>query len=169
MESYMATRKDDEEGVSSPRKNASVDYRRDKELDEIKAKTMHEMVIEFHDGTWPNKLVYFTNAQAALFTIDNIPKLLDAFQFDRPKLVIWLMPCSGGSTTINHGMLTGFRDLDPTAADYTEQWKKLLRVQAVHDPDGYAICQDVLPIPPFLDEEELHRSEWMLECFMVCI
>ena len=137
----------------------------EQQIDEIKALTMHRMIDESGDGASQKKLVFFTNHQAGLFTLDLIPTLTSAFQFPRPKLVINLLPCAGGTATINYGMLAGFKKLKPDSPSFTNDWKELLAVQAKNDPN-MGICQDVLPIAPFFTEQELHSAEWKVECFM---
>ena len=110
-----------------------------KQLDEIKALTMHKMVDEYETPNGTKKLIFFTNyqvwqkrhgaynsktldcmlemspflnfplLQAALFTIENIHSMISAYEFPKPKLVITFMPCSGSSHTINHGMIDAVR------------------------------------------------------------
>ena len=75
------------------------------------------------------------------------------------------MPCAGGTATINYGMIPKFQELDKNSPTYTQDWKKLLRVQAAHDP-ATGITQDILPIAPFSDEDGLYQAEWKIECFM---
>ena len=62
-------------------------------------------------------------------------------------------------------MIPKFQELDKSSATYTQDWKKLLRVQSAHDP-ATGITQDVLPIAPFMDEDGLYQAEWKIECFM---
>ena len=135
------------------------------EIDKIKALTMHRMVHESGEGSNTKKLVFFTNHQAELFNLELIPTLLAAFNFPKPKLVITFLPCSGGSHTINYGMLSGFKKLKASSPTFTEDWKALLQVQAQNDPNK-GIRQDVLPIAPFFSETDLLNAEWKIECFM---
>ena len=134
-------------------------------MDEIKALTMHRMIDESGEGPDSKKLVFFTNFQAGLFTLELIPQLLAAFDFPKPKLVITFLPCAGGSHTIDYGMLSGFKKLKASSPTFTEDWKALLQVQAQNDPNK-GIRQDVLPIAPFFSETDLLNAEWKIECFM---
>ena len=59
-----------------------------------------------------------------------------------------------------------FKALKPTDENYTEEWKKLLRKQAVHESNDSEINQDVLPIPQFEEDDDLYKAEWKIECFM---
>ena len=104
-----------------------------KQLDEIKALTMHNMVD--CDASGSKKMIFLTNYQAQLFDSTNIKSFMESFEFPKPKLVIWFMPCCGGSSTINSGMITQFKKLKPSDPDFEQKWKKLLKVQAVNSPD----------------------------------
>ena len=111
------------------------------------------------------KLIFLTNHQAKLFQMNNIASFLESFDYPTPKLVIWFMSCSGGSSTINSGMLSSFKALRPSDPGFEQKWKELLKIQADNSPDpGY--CQDVLPIAPFDTDEDLFKAEWKMECFM---
>ena len=133
-------------------------------MDEIKALTMHRMIDESGEGPDSKKLVFFTNFQAGLFTLELIPQLLAAFDFPKPKLVITFLPCAGGSHTIDYGMLSGFKKLKASSPTFTEDWKALLLIQVLNDPS--TTRPDVLPIAPFFSEQDLLNAEWKLECFM---
>ena len=149
----------------APGNASSRSHEREAEMDEIKALTMHRMIDETGEGSNAKKLVFFTNFQAGLFTLDLIPQLLSAFNFPKPKLVITFLPCGGGSQTIKYGMLPGFTKLKANSPTFTEDWKALLQVQAQNDPNK-GIRQDVLPIAPFFSETDLLNAEWKIECFM---
>jgi hypothetical protein len=134
------------------------------EIDEIKALTMHRMIDESGEGSNTKRLVFFTNHQASLFNLELIPMVLAAFDFPKPKLVITFLPCAGGSHTINHGMLSGFKKLKANSPTFTEDWKALLLTQVLNDPSTNR--PDVLPIAPFFSVQDLLNAEWKLECFM---
>lgn len=104
-----------------------------KQLDEIKALTMHHMVDM--DPSGRRRLIFLTNHQAKLFDASNIPKVLQSLEYPTPKLVIWFMPCCGGTATITNGMITQFKQLKASDPEYEQTWKKLLKVQAVNSPD----------------------------------
>ena len=134
------------------------------EIDEIKALTMHRMIDETGEGSNAKKLVFFTNHQASLFNLELIPTLLAAFDFSKPKLVITFLPSAGGSHTIKHGMLPGFKKLKANYPTFTEDWKALLLTQVQNDPS--TTRPDVLPIAPFFSEQDLLSAEWRVESFM---
>jgi len=104
-----------------------------RQLDEIKALTMHNMVD--CDASGSKKMIFLTNYQAQLFDSTNIKSFMESFEFPKPKLVIWFMPCCGGSSTINSGMIPQFKKLKHSDPDFEQKWKKLLKVQAVNSPD----------------------------------
>ena len=133
-----------------------------KQLDEIKALTMHGMVDASGDG---KRLVFLTHYQASLFSVETIPMLLEAFDIKGYKLVITFLPAKGGTATLNYGMIEKFKGLSKTDPNYIERCKEVLEIQASRDPST-GIKQDVLPIAPFADEQDLYQAEWKLECFM---
>jgi len=143
---------------------SSRSHEREAEMDEIKALTMHRMIDESGEGSNTKRLVFFTNHQASLFNLELIPTVLAAFDFPKPKLVITFLPCAGGSHTINHGMLSGFKKLKANSPTFTEDWKALLLTQVLNDPSTNR--PDVLPIAPFFSVQDLLNAEWKLECFM---
>ena len=104
-----------------------------KQLDEIKALTRHIMVEM--DPSGRKRLIFVTNHQAKLFNSSNISSFLQSLEYPTSKLVIWFMPCCGGSATITNGMITQFKQLKASDPDYEQKWKKLLKVQAVNSPD----------------------------------
>ena len=132
------------------------------QLDEIKALTMHGMVDASGDG---KRLVFLTHYQASLFSVETIPMLLEAFDIKGYKLVITFLPAKGGTATLNYGMIEKFKGLSKTDPNYIERCKEVLEIQASRDPST-GIKQDVLPIAPFADEQDLYQAEWKLECFM---
>lgn len=127
---------------------------------------MYKMVEEVTDHTTKEckRMVFLTNRQAELFDNSSIHKLLGAFAIPAPKLVIRLMPCQGGPHTRAYGMVSAFRHV-PKDDTYTEEWKKVLRIQAENDPIT-GITQDCLPDPPFLSTTNADKAQWQLECFM---
>jgi len=148
----------------APGNASSRSHEREAEMDEIKALTMHRMIDETGEGSNAKKLVFFTNFQAGLFTLDLIPQLLSAFNFPKPKLVITFLPCGGGSQTIKYGMLPGFTKLKANSPTFTEDWKALLLIQVLNDPT--TTRPDVLPVAPFFSEQDLLSAEWRVESFM---
>jgi len=122
------------------------------------------MIDETGEGSNAKKLVFFTNHQASLFNLELIPTLLAAFDFSKPKLVITFLPSAGGSHTIKHGMLPGFKKLKANSPTFTEDWKALLLTQVQNDPS--TTFPDVLPIAPFFSEQDLLNAEWRVESFM---
>jgi len=110
------------------------------------------------------RMVFLTNRQASLFDQSSIHKLLDAFEIPPPKLVIRLLPCRGGPQTRAFGMVSAFRHVAKDNT-YTEEWKKVLRIQAENNPN-VGIVQDCLPDPPFLSSANADKAQWQLECFM---
>ena len=76
--------------------DAASDRQTWRELQEIKAKTMYQMLEEVSTSHGTKKVVYLTNAQASLFDEDNIDVLLKTFEMTESKLVIILMYTLGG-------------------------------------------------------------------------
>jgi hypothetical protein len=137
------------------------------EIEIVRAKTMHQMVNDIpHGANEKKKVIYLTNLQANVIANDmqNVVKLLDAFELSKScKLVIRFLPVSGGSHMIDNGMLSAFRALKRDQ-NYAQEWRKLLRRQVQSVP-GFG--QDVLPIPPFLNEvDDQAEAEWGIESFM---
>ena len=140
------------------------------EIDIIKAQTMHQMVTTVNDGSGgtSKKLMFLSNIQASVISSDIkcVKKMLSAFELRECKLIIRFLPAAGGAHTIDNGMMKAFRSLnrsDPTK--FCQEWKKLLRTQAMNNPNT-GIVQDVLPVPPYLRFEDMIESEYALESFM---
>ena len=84
-----------EQDLASIREEASI--KGELELDELKARTMYQMVEDMHVHNMEKKLLFLTNPQANLISSskDSIRRLLDAFDITAPKLVINLLRSKG--------------------------------------------------------------------------
>ena len=77
------------------------------EVQDIKARTMYNMITEVEDpaGKDKKKMCFLTNRQAGLFHEGNINKIIQAFELPTPKLVIRLMTIGGGTSEIQRNIL----------------------------------------------------------------
>ena len=134
------------------------------EVQDIKARTMYNMITEVEDpaGKDKKKMCFLTNRQAGLFHEGNINKIIQAFELPTPKLVIRLMTIGGGTASRQYGMIQAFKNIKRDG-NYEEMWKKVLRIQAQNNP---STTQDMLPDPPFLNEKNADTAQWNLESFM---
>lgn len=77
------------------------------ELQEIKAKTMYQMLIEVETDSGKNNVVYMTNRQASLFNEKNPQLLLQTFHITNPPRVYCQcrsLPICGIAYTQSHIM-----------------------------------------------------------------
>jgi len=90
-----------------PEEEEEDDQLQKQKMQEIKARTMYEMVEEIELPGGPCKLLFLTNVQAALIaqTDENLQKMLDALEVPKPQLIINLLLSQGfsGNTTTYEG------------------------------------------------------------------
>eukprot|EP00656_Telonema_subtile_P051846 TRINITY_DN7075_c0_g1_i2.p1 TRINITY_DN7075_c0_g1~~TRINITY_DN7075_c0_g1_i2.p1 ORF type:complete len:886 (+),score=158.92 TRINITY_DN7075_c0_g1_i2:107-2764(+) len=72
------------------------------ELQELKARTMHNMVETIHTEVGQKKMLFLHNNQARVFDGDNVVRLLAAFELPEPRLVIQLVPTEFGLAHEDH-------------------------------------------------------------------
>ncbi|MAJ97152.1 MAG: hypothetical protein CMI56_00870 [Parcubacteria group bacterium] len=75
----------------------------EKELQEIKARTMYQMLFEVRTSFGLKSVVYMTNRQASLFNSSNVEVLLRTFEIKNPSLVLIGLFSVNGVVSVKYG------------------------------------------------------------------
>jgi len=117
-----------------------------RELQEIKAKTMYQMLEEVSTSQGIKKVVYLTTAQASMFDSTNVNVLLNTFEMSEAQLIIILMYSLGGQAMVRFGVPKGCKQPE---VDWRER-----------------IYQNTQPCLAFETDDEGEDAEFQLEQFM---
>jgi hypothetical protein len=121
------------------------------ELAEIRVRTMYNLVeeIKLEAGSVDSvaRVLYITNMQAQMFSVETVPKMMQAFEVKKPSLVINLLFAMGA----------GYWNEEDLPADMTAEQRIELTRNQIHNTGGTR--------PPFLSNQEKTHQQMRLTMF----